>query len=914
MNSAVTAENVMEVTIIDEEGLEDLFELVDLEDGGDPWQVGALDDYYGRSPLGMVMWGFLGIDDNVDDIGAKFKLNLDWINESDHYVIWDAKEGKRVEIEVWEYYFDYWGFIDPDYDFNPEPDTSEIPSVIFQDSNNYNVMTYAEQVEVDVGVWEDWQKGALSIGYFFFGSWLMLPTPVADYLGEIEWQNESWTHTIYGKNPYYNLFERPDYDVDEFAWNWEADGNVVTHNGSYFAINESDDLVIADYVEKWTYDESTGFLSLYQLMNEAEEVIYEVAATSDISPPEIVDYESYKVTVIDEEGLEDLFELVDLEDGGDPWQVGALDDYYGRSPLGMVMWGFLGIDDNVDDIGAKFKLNLDWINESDHYVIWDAKEGKRVEIEVWEYYFDYWGFIDPDYDFNPEPDTSEIPSVIFQDSNNYNVMTYAEQVEVDVGVWEDWQKGALSIGYFFFGSWLMLPTPVADYLGEIEWQNESWTHTIYGKNPYYNLFERPDYDVDEFAWNWEADGNVVTHNGSYFAINESDDLVIADYVEKWTYDESTGFLSLYQLMNEAEEVIYEVAATSDISPPEIVDYESYKVTVIDEEGLEDLFELVDLEDGGDPWQVGALDDYYGRSPLGMVMWGFLGIDDNVDDIGAKFKLNLDWINESDHYVIWDAKEGKRVEIEVWEYYFDYWGFIDPDYDFNPEPDTSEIPSVIFQDSNNYNVMTYAEQVEVDVGVWEDWQKGALSIGYFFFGSWLMLPTPVADYLGEIEWQNESWTHTIYGKNPYYNLFERPDYDVGDFAWNWEADGNVVTHNGSYFAINESDDLVIADYVEKWTYDESTGFLSLYQLMNNEEEVIYEISIFEENDGSGDNGDDGNGDDDNGDDDNGDDGNGNRERDRGIPMENVSYLIIIVSVISAIGIVVIVSYILIKKHR
>ncbi|MFX1257331.1 MAG: Loki-CTERM sorting domain-containing protein [Promethearchaeota archaeon] len=72
-----------------------------------------------------------------------------------------------------------------------------------------------------------------------------------------------------------------------------------------------------------------------------------------------------------------------------------------------------------------------------------------------------------------------------------------------------------------------------------------------------------------------------------------------------------------------------------------------------------------------------------------------------------------------------------------------------------------------------------------------------------------------------------------------------EVDEDDFTWDWSVDGNVITGEKSFAWDDNPEttswegDTEIEYYIVKITVDESTGIFSLLQLINDDEEVLYE---------------------------------------------------------------------------
>ncbi|MFX1257244.1 MAG: hypothetical protein ACFFAN_05270, partial [Promethearchaeota archaeon] len=208
-----------------------------------------------------------GNEVNVDEVGAKLKLQVDWINESDDHVIYDVGDHEWNEIDAWTVFYNIWEWVDPHNDFNPEPDDDEIGVPLYVDQEDYNKEYYNEAEDksyVDI----------YCIGLYGF----LIPIPVENYLDDVEWRDEDLDDNI----------GEVWYDEDEMKWDYDLENTKLTLERT-FAWDDSpedvwtlEDTEYEDYIEEWTWDENTGWLSLYQLMNDDEEVIYEVAAAGAI--------------------------------------------------------------------------------------------------------------------------------------------------------------------------------------------------------------------------------------------------------------------------------------------------------------------------------------------------------------------------------------------------------------------------------------------------------------------------------------------------------------------------------------------------------------------------------------------------------------------------------------------------------
>ncbi|MFX1260010.1 MAG: hypothetical protein ACFFAN_19345 [Promethearchaeota archaeon] len=278
LDGAENFELILEITKVDGEGLVDLFQPVDLEDGGKNWREN-IGNWESCGP-----WFFADnlFFNNEDEIGAKCKFKVDWINESDDYVIWDEEEDENIEIDVWTIFYDVWVFIDPDNDFDPEPDSEEVSLVVFQDPDDLNKKTYIEDDIDDSGA------NLYDLGECINGGDAVLirgvATPVADYLDDIDWQNDDWIPDVYVDSLLYDS----ELDEDDITWDWDVDENKVIHEASFVWDDTPEDTwgdgdtEIEEYIEEITFDENTGLMSLYQIMNDDDEVIYELAAVSAI--------------------------------------------------------------------------------------------------------------------------------------------------------------------------------------------------------------------------------------------------------------------------------------------------------------------------------------------------------------------------------------------------------------------------------------------------------------------------------------------------------------------------------------------------------------------------------------------------------------------------------------------------------
>ncbi|MFX1257334.1 MAG: hypothetical protein ACFFAN_05720 [Promethearchaeota archaeon] len=178
---------------------------------------------------------------------------------------------------MWEIYIDLWDWIDPDNEFNSEPDYNEVRYISEQDPDDLNMQYYNEDPDV-----EDFGLNVDDLPFF-------IPTPVADYLDELDWQDEDWIPMVY-ENHFDPLEDEYDSELDEddFTWDWSVDGNVITGEKSFAWDDDPEttswegDTEIEDYIIKITRDESTGIFSLLQLTNDDDEVLYEWSTVSAI--------------------------------------------------------------------------------------------------------------------------------------------------------------------------------------------------------------------------------------------------------------------------------------------------------------------------------------------------------------------------------------------------------------------------------------------------------------------------------------------------------------------------------------------------------------------------------------------------------------------------------------------------------
>lgn len=298
----------------------------------------------------------------------------------------------------------------------------------------------------------------------------------------------------------------------------------------------------------------------------------------------------YSIKSVDVEGLEDIWEPYKPKDVSDglpylEWQWVIFYTFEGV-PLGP--WGLERYDDhfyigrNVDEEGAKFQLKVDYTKlYKDYYPIYDWEEEDEDFVNAWSVYVDMWETIDPDDDFNPTPTWSEDWFWLFEDPDDYNR-----------AVWnEDEEDGAVTIGGVSLDNWwdgwiddmrntpyldgILIPTPVNEYLDELEWlddedmeehdaywliENATWTDW----EDYYDYWDGdwdsdwiPDdeWDSDEIENDWEynsADMQVV-HDGTFpWWDIEDEEWEYEDYEEEWTFDEETGWLELYQVLDGAD--------------------------------------------------------------------------------------------------------------------------------------------------------------------------------------------------------------------------------------------------------------------------------------------------------------------------------------------------------------------------
>ncbi|MFX1258260.1 MAG: hypothetical protein ACFFAN_10395, partial [Promethearchaeota archaeon] len=277
LDEAENSELILEVKTIDGEGIVDLFQPVDLEDGGNSW-VENIGSWESGGPWFFADLFFV----NIDEIGAKCKFRVDWINDSDDCVIWDEEKDENIEIDVWTVFYDVWVFVDPDNDFNPEPDLEEVSLVVFQDPDDLNKKTYIEDDINDTGANLYDLGECINEGDAFLIRGVA--TPVDDYLDEIDWQNDDWIPYVYKDF----LDWDSELEEDDITWDWDVDENKVIHEASFVWDDTPEDswgdgdTEIEEYIEETTFDENTGLMSLYQLMNDDEEIIYELAAVSAI--------------------------------------------------------------------------------------------------------------------------------------------------------------------------------------------------------------------------------------------------------------------------------------------------------------------------------------------------------------------------------------------------------------------------------------------------------------------------------------------------------------------------------------------------------------------------------------------------------------------------------------------------------
>ncbi|MFX1257854.1 MAG: hypothetical protein ACFFAN_08345 [Promethearchaeota archaeon] len=170
-------------------------------------------------------------------------------------------------------------------------------------------------------------------------------------------------------------------------------------------------------------------------------------------------------------------------------------------------------------------------------------------------------------------------------------------------------------------------------------------------------------------------------------------------------------------------------------------------------------------------------------------------------------------------------------------FYDDWYAVDIDNDFNPEPDGNEYREVVYKDPDDINTKSYSTDPDIE-------DSGA-TISYVC----PFVPTPVADYLNEIKWQDEDWIPIRYYQklNSLGGAYDS-ELDEDDFTWDWSVDGNVITCESSFAMDDDPEtaswegDTEIEDYIGKWTFDENTGMVSISQIMNNDEEILYETRI------------------------------------------------------------------------
>ncbi len=269
----------------------------------------------------------------------------------------------------------------------------------------------------------------------------------------------------------------------------------------------------------------------------------------------------------------------------------------------------------------------------------------------------------------------------------------------------------------------------------------------------------------------------------------------------------------------------------------------YNITSVDVDRLEDMWEPLHNDDEGYyEWQENIFDEFE-DAPLGP--WGlqvydsYFVLDKNIDEEGSKCQFKVDNTKFYDGYVeFYDYEEEDEDRADTWKVYIDIWEFIDPDNDFNPDCDVDEEDIDVIEDPDDLNRMSWSE----------DEEKGACTI--FHLGV-IIVPTPVVNYLDEIEWLDDEDMedrdiYTILEDDiatdweGHMNADEKWDSEEIDNDWNSKE--NKVIHEGTYPWWDEDDnDWDYEDYEEEWTYDEESGFLSLYQVLDGED-VLLEITL------------------------------------------------------------------------
>ncbi|MFX1256601.1 MAG: hypothetical protein ACFFAN_01980 [Promethearchaeota archaeon] len=255
----------------------------------------------------------------------------------------------------------------------------------------------------------------------------------------------------------------------------------------------------------------------------------------------------------------------------------------------------------------------------------------------------------------------------------------------------------------------------------------------------------------------------------------------------------------------------------------------WEVKIVDLEGLEDLFTSVDVDEGGIDW----------RENVGDFSKSLGDLDGNSDEVGAKWKIKIDWINESDDKVIYDNKKEKFVEIDVWQVFIDGWSTIDPDNDFNPNADDDEFRLTIYQDPDDLNAKYYNDILD----------SSNIQSHHHIYP---ICPILVADYLDDLDFiEDKDWIPLIV---LYDDLFddapsedEKPDED--DITYEYDVEGNKLILDNTFVYDSDDDDASTADndweyeeFTEEWTWDENSGVCSLYQLINDDDEILYEYAL------------------------------------------------------------------------
>lgn len=246
-------ELTLEIKKVNEEGLENVFEILDPDEGGKSW----------KENIEVAFW-IDKLDPNGDEVNAKLKIKIDSIKESDNYIIKDVEENEYIEVDVWKVYIDLWNYVDPEYNFNPEPDIEEELNIYFQDPEDIKKFTYRDDYDI-----KDSGANLNDIA----ASGFIIPTPVGDYLDKINWQDDCWVPIVY--KDFINQGAKEDY----LEWDWESDGNRIIHKATFAGKDKDSSWQYKDFKEEWIYNKYTGLITLYRILYGAK-ILYEVAATS----------------------------------------------------------------------------------------------------------------------------------------------------------------------------------------------------------------------------------------------------------------------------------------------------------------------------------------------------------------------------------------------------------------------------------------------------------------------------------------------------------------------------------------------------------------------------------------------------------------------------------------------------------